>query len=77
MTQIILSDTTAEEVLQQATLKGYDNPEDYLLALIEADAALRALDVALGQEFKQAFKDAVRGKAHSKADYKRMMAEDD
>jgi hypothetical protein len=30
MTQIILSDATTVEVLQQAQLKGYDNPKELL-----------------------------------------------
>ena len=82
MSQLILQEDLANRILEQARQRGYANPEAYLLDLLEADVeewdeSQVALNDDLGLGFKDAFKDAIRGKFFTKDEYRRMMADDE
>lgn len=76
MLQIILKDELAARAIEQAQQKGYDTPEDYIADLLNSDASI-AFEDELGLGFKDAFKDALRGKWLTEEEFWQRMAEDD
>lgn len=79
MFQLSLNDADAQRITELAKQRGYETPEAYLLDLVAADTepADEPLDVIFGEDFKQAFKDAVRGKFYTREEYERLIADDE
>jgi hypothetical protein len=85
MLQVILKDELAARAIEQARLKGYDTPEEYIADLLnlndvdenDDDDEPVEFDEDLKTSFRLAFRDALRGKFYTYEEFKRIMAEDD
>ena len=81
MTPIVLnvSIEEAERLTKRAHDSGYETVEAYLRALVENDMEEDEEDdkAKLHADFKEAFKDALRGKFYTREEFNRMMEEDD
>ncbi len=84
MMQVILKDELAARAIEQARLKGYNTPEDYIADLLDLDEETEQteepeetveFDEDLKTSFRLAFRDALRGKFYTYQEFKRIMDE--
>lgn len=76
MSEIILKDAIADRAIEQARLKGYASPEEYIADLIDSDEEVE-FDEDVKTSFKQAFKEVLQGKWLTEEEFWRKLAEDD
>lgn len=79
MTKLVLNDEIANVIREKASQRGYEDPEAYLLALLEADTdeSSEAENQQIRADLKLAFRQALQGKTISREELRRRMAEDE
>jgi hypothetical protein len=77
MTKLVLNDELANVIREKASKRGYEDPEAYLLALLEADTEedAEAENQKIRADLKLAFRQALEGKTISREELRRRMAD--
>jgi hypothetical protein len=61
---ISVSREERQQIEKLARRRGYDTPEDYLLALVKSDAEAQGETLPLTERFRRSLQDAIAGKTY-------------